>query len=157
MIACLYLNGEVEFMRDMRNNLKDVQNMLEQHKDNKLMKQQLIIAEIRYMVQQNIVLAYKQYNSKNVTIQGIVRDIRIQDSSIIITIGCIVYGYTDAVINCRLSMQEENISDVSQLITGSLAIVQGLQVVENNDIIVIDSKILNCAQQLENLKTLNAM
>lgn len=131
--------------------------MLEQHKDNKLMKQQLIIAEIRYMVQQNIVLAYKQYNSKNVTIQGIVRDIRIQDSSIIITIGCIVYGYTDAVINCRLSMQEENISDVSQLITGSLAIVQGLQVVENNDIIVIDSKILNCAQQLENLKTLNAM
>lgn len=144
-------------MRDMRNNLKDVQNMLEQHKDNKLMKQQLIIAEIRYMVQQNIVLAYKQYNSKNVTIQGIVRDIRIQDSSIIITIGCIVYGYTDAVINCRLSMQEENISDVSQLITGSLAIVQGLQVVENNDIIVIDSKILNCAQQLENLKTLNAM
>lgn len=54
-------------------------------------------------------------------------------------------------------MQEENISDVSQLITGSLAIVQGLQVVENNDIIVIDSKILNCAQQLENLKTLNAM
>lgn len=141
----------------MRNNLKDVQNMLEQHKDNKLMKQQLIIAEIRYMVQQNIVLAYKQYNSKNVTIQGIVRDIRIQDSSIIITIGCIVYGYTDAVINCRLSMQEENISDVSQLITGSLAIVQGLQVVENNDIIVIDSKILNCAQQLENLKTLNAM
>lgn len=144
-------------MRDMRNNLKDVQNMLEQHKDNKLMKQQLIIAEIRYMVQQNIVLAYKQYNSKNVTIQGIVRDIRIQDSSIIITIGCIVYGYTDAVINCRLSMQEENISDVSQLITGSLAIVQGLQVVENNDIIVIDSKILNCAQQLENLKTLNSM
>ena len=144
-------------MRDMRNNLKDVQNMLEQHKDNKLMKQQLIIAEIRYMVQQNIVLAYRQYNSKNVTIQGIVRDIRIQDSSIIITIGCIVYGYTDAVINCRLSMQEENISDVSQLITGSLAIVQGLQVVENNDIIVIDSKILNCAQQLENLKTLNAM
>ena len=144
-------------MRDMRNNLKDVQNMLEQHKDNKLMKQQLIIAEIRYMVQQNIVLAYKQYNSKNVTIQGIVRDIRIQDSSIIITIGCIVYGYTDAVINCRLSMQEENISDVSQLITGSLAIVQGLQIVENNDIIVIDSKILNCAQQLENLKTLNAM
>lgn len=144
-------------MRDMRNNLKDVQNMLEQHKDNKLMKQQLIIAEIRYMVQQNIVLAYKQYNSKNVTIQGIVRDIRIQDSSIIITIGCIVYGYTDAAINCRLSMQEENISDVSQLITGSLAIVQGLQVVENNDIIVIDSKILNCAQQLENLKTLNAM
>ena len=144
-------------MRDMRNNLKDVQNMLEQHKDNKLMKQQLIIAEIRYMVQQNIVLAYKQYNSKNVTIQGIVRDIRIQDSSIIITIGCIVYGYTDAVINCRLSMQEENISDVSQLITGSLAIVQGLQVVENNDIIVIDSKILNCAQQLENLKTLNTM
>lgn len=131
--------------------------MLEQHKDNKLMKQQLIIAEIRYMVQQNIVLAYRQYNSKNVTIQGIVRDIRIQDSSIIITIGCIVYGYTDAVINCRLSMQEENISDVSQLITGSLAIVQGLQVVENNDIIVIDSKILNCAQQLENLKTLNAM
>lgn len=131
--------------------------MLEQHKDNKLMKQQLMIAEIRYMVQQNIVLAYKQYNSKNVTIQGIVRDIRIQDSSIIITIGCIVYGYTDAVINCRLSMQEENISDVSQLITGSLAIVQGLQVVENNDIIVIDSKILNCAQQLENLKTLNAM
>lgn len=131
--------------------------MLEQHKDNKLMKQQLIIAEIRYMVQQNIVLAYKQYNSKNVTIQGIVRDIRIQDSSIIITIGCIVYGYTDAIINCRLSMQEENISDVSQLITGSLAIVQGLQVVENNDIIVIDSKILNCAQQLENLKTLNAM
>lgn len=131
--------------------------MLEQHKDNKLMKQQLIIAEIRYMVQQNIVLAYKQYNSKNVTIQGIVRDIRIQDSSIIITIGCIVYGYTDAVINCRLSMQEENISDVSQLITGSLAIVQGLQVVENNDIIVIDSKILNCAQQLENLKTLNTM
>lgn len=131
--------------------------MLEQHKDNKLMKQQLIIAEIRYMVQQNIVLAYKQYNSKNVTIQGIVRDIRIQDSSIIITIGCIVYGYTDAVINCRLSMQEENISDVSQLITGSLAIVQGLQIVENNDIIVIDSKILNCAQQLENLKTLNAM
>lgn len=131
--------------------------MLEQHKDNKLMKQQLIIAEIRYMVQQNIVLAYKQYNSKNVTIQGIVRDIRIQDSSIIITIGCIVYGYTDAVINCRLSMQEENISDVSQLITGSLAIVQGLQVVENNDIIVIDSKILNCAQQLENLNTLNAM
>lgn len=131
--------------------------MLEQHKDNKLMKQQLIIAEIRYMVQQNIVLAYKQYNSKNVTIQGIVRDIRIQDSSIIITIGCIVYGYTDAVINCRLSMQEENISDVSQLITGSLAIVQGLQVVENNDVIVIDSKILNCAQQLENLKTLNAM
>lgn len=131
--------------------------MLEQHKDNKLMKQQLIIAEIRYMVQQNIVLAYKQYNSKNVTIQGIVRDIQIQDSSIIITIGCIVYGYTDAVINCRLSMQEENISDVSQLITGSLAIVQGLQVVENNDIIVIDSKILNCAQQLENLKTLNAM
>lgn len=131
--------------------------MLEQHKDNKLMKQQLIIAEIRYMVKQNIVLAYKQYNSKNVTIQGIVRDIRIQDSSIIITIGCIVYGYTDAVINCRLSMQEENISDVSQLITGSLAIVQGLQVVENNDIIVIDSKILNCAQQLENLKTLNAM
>lgn len=148
---------EVEFMRDMRNNLKDVQSMLEQHKDNKLMKQQLIIAEIRYMVQQNIVLAYKQYNSKNVTIQGIVRDIQIQDSSIIITIGCIVYGYTDAVINCRLSMQEENISDVSQLITGSLAIVQGLQVVENNDIIVIDSKILNCAQQLENLKTLNAM
>ena len=144
-------------MRDMRNNLKDVQNMLEQHKDNKLMKQQLMIAEIRYMVQQNIVLAYKQYNSKNVTIQGIVRDIRIQDSSIIITIGCIVYGYTDAVINCRLSMQEENISDVSQLITGSLAIVQGLQVVENNDIIIIDSKILNCAQQLENLKTLNAM
>ena len=144
-------------MRDMRNNLKDVQNMLEQHKDNKLMKQQLIIAEIRYMVQQNIVLAYKQYNSKNVTIQGIVRDIRIQDSSIIITIGCIVYGYTDAVINCRLSMQEENISDVSQIITGSLAIVQGLQIVENNDIIVIDSKILNCAQQLENLKTLNAM
>ena len=144
-------------MRDMRNNLKDVQNMLEQHKDNKLMKQQLIIAEIRYMVQQNIVLAYKQYNSKNVTIQGIVRDIRIQDSSIIITIGCIVYGYPDAAINCRLSMQEENISDVSQLITGSLAIVQGLQVVENNDIIVIDSKILNCAQQLENLKTLNAM
>lgn len=141
----------------MRNNLKDVQNMLEQHKDNKLMKQQLIIAEIRYMVQQNIVLAYKQYNSKNVTVQGIVRDIRIQDSSIIITIGCIVYGYTDAVINCRLAMQEENISDVSQLITGSLAIVQGLQVVENNDIIVIDSKILNCAQQLENLKTLNAM
>lgn len=131
--------------------------MLEQHKDNKLMKQQLIIAEIRYMVQQNIVLAYKQYNSKNVTIQGIVRDIQIQDSSIIITIGCIVYGYTDAVINCRLSMQEENISDVSQLITGSLAIVQGLQIVENNDIIVIDSKILNCAQQLENLKTLNAM
>lgn len=131
--------------------------MLEQHKDNKLMKQQLIIAEIRYMVQQNIVLAYKQYNSKNVTIQGIVRDIQIQDSSIIITIGCIVYGYTDAVINCRLSMQEENISDVSQLITGSLVIVQGLQVVENNDIIVIDSKILNCAQQLENLKTLNAM
>lgn len=131
--------------------------MLEQHKDNKLMKQQLMIAEIRYMVQQNIVLAYKQYNSKNVTIQGIVRDIRIQDSSIIITIGCIVYGYTDAAINCRLSMQEENISDVSQLITGSLAIVQGLQVVENNDIIVIDSKILNCAQQLENLKTLNAM
>lgn len=131
--------------------------MLEQHKDNKLMKQQLIIAEIRYMVQQNIVLAYKQYNSKNVTIQGIVRDIRIQDSSIIITIGCIVYGYTDAVINCRLSMQEENISDVSQLITGSLAIVQGLQIVENNDIIVIDSKILNCAQQLENLKTLNTM
>lgn len=131
--------------------------MLEQHKDNKLMKQQLIIAEIRYMVQQNIVLAYKQYNSKNVTIQGIVRDIQIQDSSIIITIGCIVYGYTDAVINCRLSMQEENISDVSQLMTGSLAIVQGLQVVENNDIIVIDSKILNCAQQLENLKTLNAM
>lgn len=131
--------------------------MLEQHKDNKLMKQQLMIAEIRYMVQQNIVLAYKQYNSKNVTIQGIVRDIQIQDSSIIITIGCIVYGYTDAVINCRLSMQEENISDVSQLITGSLAIVQGLQVVENNDIIVIDSKILNCAQQLENLKTLNAM
>lgn len=131
--------------------------MLEQHKDNKLMKQQLMIAEIRYMVQQNIVLAYKQYNSKNVTIQGIVRDIRIQDSSIIITIGCIVYGYTDAVINCRLSMQEENISDVSQLITGSLAIVQGLQVVENNDIIIIDSKILNCAQQLENLKTLNAM
>lgn len=131
--------------------------MLEQHKDNKLMKQQLIIAEIRYMVQQNIVLAYKQYNSKNVTIQGIVRDIRIQDSSIIITIGCIVYGYTDAVINCRLSMQEENISDVSQLITGSLAIIQGLQVVENNDIIIIDSKILNCAQQLENLKTLNAM
>ena len=131
--------------------------MLEQHKDNQLMKQQLIIAEIRYMVQQNIVLAYKQYNSKNVTIQGIVRDIRIQDSSIIITIGCIVYGYTDAVINCRLSMQEENISDVSQLITGSLAIVQGLQIVENNDIIVIDSKILNCAQQLENLKTLNAM
>lgn len=131
--------------------------MLEQHKDNKLMKQQLMIAEIRYMVQQNIVLAYKQYNSKNVTIQGIVRDIRIQDSSIIITIGCIVYGYTDAVINCRLSMQEENISDVSQLITGSLAIVQGLQVVENNDIIVIDSKILNCAQQLENLKTLNTM
>lgn len=131
--------------------------MLEQHKDNKLMKQQLMIAEIRYMVQQNIVLAYKQYNSKNVTIQGIVQDIRIQDSSIIITIGCIVYGYTDAVINCRLSMQEENISDVSQLITGSLAIVQGLQVVENNDIIVIDSKILNCAQQLENLKTLNAM
>lgn len=131
--------------------------MLEQHKDNKLMKQQLMIAEIRYMVQQNIVLAYKQYNSKNVTVQGIVRDIRIQDSSIIITIGCIVYGYTDAVINCRLSMQEENISDVSQLITGSLAIVQGLQVVENNDIIVIDSKILNCAQQLENLKTLNAM
>lgn len=131
--------------------------MLEQHKDNKIMKQQLIIAEIRYMVQQNIVLAYKQYNSKNVTIQGIVRDIQIQDSSIIITIGCIVYGYTDAVINCRLSMQEENISDVSQLITGSLAIVQGLQVVENNDIIVIDSKILNCAQQLENLKTLNAM
>ena len=131
--------------------------MLEQHKDNKLMKQQLIIAEIRYMVQQNIVLAYKQYNSKNVTIQGIVRDIRIQDSSIIITSGCIVYGYTDAVINCRLSMQEENISDVSQLITGSLAIVQGLQVVENNDIIVIDSKILNCAQQLENLKTLNTM
>ena len=131
--------------------------MLEQHKDNKLMKQQLIIAEIRYMVQQNIVLAYKQYNNKNVNIQGIVRDIRIQDSSIIITIGCIVYGYTDAVINCRLSMQEENISDVSQLITGSLAIVQGLQVVENNDIIVIDSKILNCAQQLENLKTLNAM
>lgn len=131
--------------------------MLEQHKDNKLMKQQLMIAEIRYMVQQNIVLAYKQYNSKNVTIQGIVRDIRIQDSSIIITIGCIVYGYTDAVINCRLSMQEENISDVSQLITGSLAIVQGLQIVENNDIIVIDSKILNCAQQLENLKTLNAM
>lgn len=131
--------------------------MLEQHKDNKLMKQQLIIAEIRYMVQQNIVLAYKQYNSKNVTIQGIVRDIRIQDSSIIITIGCIVYGYTDAVINCRLSMQEENISDVSQLITGSLAIVQGLQVVENNDIIVIDSKILNCAQQLESLKTLNTM
>lgn len=131
--------------------------MLEQHRDNKLMKQQLIIAEIRYMVQQNIVLAYKQYNSKNVTIQGIVRDIRIQDSSIIITIGCIVYGYTDAVINCRLSMQEENISDVSQLITGSLAIVQGLQIVENNDIIVIDSKILNCAQQLENLKTLNAM
>lgn len=148
---------EVEFMRDMRNNLKDVQSMLEQHKDNKLMKQQLIIAEIRYMVQQNIVLAYKQYNSKNVTIQGIVRDIQIQDSSIIITIGCIVYGYTDAVINCRLSMQEENISDVSQLITGSLVIVQGLQVVENNDIIVIDSKILNCAQQLENLKTLNAM
>lgn len=131
--------------------------MLEQHKDNKLMKQQLIIAEIRYMVQQNIVLAYKQYNSKNVTIQGIVRDIRIQDSSIIITIGCIVYGYTDAVINCRLSMQEENISDVSQLITGSLAIVQGLQVVENNDIIVIDSKVLNCAYQLENLKTLNTM
>lgn len=131
--------------------------MLEQHKDNKLMKQQLIIAEIRYMVQQNIVLAYKQYNSKNVTIQGIVRDIRIQDSSIIITIGCIVYGYTDAAIDCRLSMQEENISDVSQLITGSLAIVQGLQVVENNDIIIIDSKILNCAQQLENLKTLNAM
>lgn len=131
--------------------------MLEQHRDNKLMKQQLMIAEIRYMVQQNIVLAYKQYNSKNVTIQGIVRDIRIQDSSIIITIGCIVYGYTDAVINCRLSMQEENISDVSQLITGSLAIVQGLQVVENNDIIVIDSKILNCAQQLENLETLNAM
>lgn len=131
--------------------------MLEQHKDNKLMKQQLIIAEIRYMVQQNIVLAYKRYNSKNVTIQGIVRDIQIQDSSIIITIGCIVYGYTDAVINCRLSMQEENISDVSQLITGNLAIVQGLQVVENNDIIVIDSKILNCAQQLENLKTLNAM
>lgn len=131
--------------------------MLEQHKDNKLMKQQLMIAEIRYMVQQNIVLAYKQYNSKNVTIQGIVRDIRIQDSSIVITIGCIVYGYTDAVINCRLSMQEENISDVSQLITGSLAIVQGLQVVENNDIIIIDSKILNCAQQLENLKTLNAM
>lgn len=131
--------------------------MLEQHKDNKLMKQQLIIAEIRYMVQQNIVLAYKQYNSKNVTVQGIVRDIQIQDSSIIITIGCIVYGYTDAVINCRLSMQEENISDVSQLITGSLAIVQGLQVVENNDIIIIDSKILNCAQQLENLKTLNAM
>ena len=131
--------------------------MLGQHKDNKLMKQQLIIAEIRYMVQQNIVLAYKQYNSKNVTIQGIVRDIRIQDSSIIITIGCIVYGYTDAVINCRLSMQERNISDVSQLITGSLAIVQGLQIVENNDIIVIDSKILNCAQQLENLKTLNAM
>lgn len=131
--------------------------MLEQHKDNKLMKQQLMIAEIRYMVQQNIVLAYKQYNSKNVTIQGIVRDIRIQDSSIIITIGCIVYGYTDAAIDCRLSMQEENISDVSQLITGSLAIVQGLQVVENNDIIVIDSKILNCAQQLENLKTLNAM
>lgn len=131
--------------------------MLEKHKDNKLMKQQLIIAEIRYMVQQNIVLAYKQYNSKNVTIQGIVRDIRIQDSSIIITIGCIVYGYTDAVINCRLSMQEENISDVSQLITGSLAIVQGLQVVENNDIVVIDSKILNCAQQLENLKTLNTM
>lgn len=131
--------------------------MLEQHKDNKLMKQQLMIAEIRYMVQQNIVLAYKQYNSKNVTIQGIVRDIRIQDSSIIITIGCIVYGYTDAAIYCRLSMQEENISDVSQLITGSLAIVQGLQVVENNDIIIIDSKILNCAQQLENLKTLNAM
>lgn len=131
--------------------------MLEQHKDNKLMKQQLIIAEIRYMVQQNIVLAYKQYNSKNATIQGIVRDIRIQDSSIIITIGCIVYGYTDAAIDCRLSMQEENISDVSQLITGSLAIVQGLQVVENNDIIIIDSKILNCAQQLENLKTLNAM
>lgn len=131
--------------------------MLEQHKDNKLMKQQLMIAEIRYMVQQNIVLAYKQYNSKNVTIQGIVRDIRIQDSSIIITIGCIVYGYTDAAIDCRLSMQEENISDVSQLITGSLAIVQGLQVVENNDIIIIDSKILNCAQQLENLKTLNAM
>lgn len=144
-------------MRDTRNSLEDVQNMLKQHKDNKLMKQQLYIAEIRYMVQQNIVLAYKQYNNKNITVQGTIRDIRIQDQSIIIVLGCIIYGYTDAFVNCRLSMQDDNIAVVQQLLKGNLAVVQGLSLVENNDIVIVDCKVLNCAQSINSLKDLNAM
>lgn len=144
-------------MQDMRNRLKDVKSRLEQKDCNKLMRQQLIIAGVRYTAAQNIVLAYKEFNNVKLTIQGVVRDVQIDVSEIVVIVGCIIYGYTDAAIVCRMELSESNILDVQSLITGNMVVMSGVLTVKNNDVILSKAQVVNSASSIDKLKTLETI
>lgn len=100
------------------------------------------IANIKYTETHNIALAYSKFFDSDIKIQGILKDVQMLDKSICLFVSCVVYGFTDATIMCRMDLTDKNIDIVKELIGGKLLTVSGKVNMGNNSLYLDNQVIL---------------